>query len=216
MSEYFFSNLKHVALVGLGPDRELSRQSPAEQVWGVNALNLFQPVDVIFNMHDMRKRAPDADLTPEMKQAWDGLDKARDDNIPVISCYEIEGYPNVRAFPIERVVEAFRIDYFTCTSAYMLAFAIGVGVNRMDIFGITGKEAYQHQIPCLSFWLGQAMGRGIDVRTFGYGSDLLRTQPSLSAPVSRQHRYGYDQHPLEAKEFLEGVVGSPIAWEEEE
>lgn len=198
---------KHVALVGMGPDWWLSKETNAEQVWGINSLNLLRQVDILFNMHDIEALAANPDITDAERETYiKSLEKAQKDGTPVVGCYTWDRFSCIQPYPIDLIVEGFGIDYFTCTASYMIAYAVAIGVRRMDLFGITGKEDYEHQGPCLHYWLGQAMGRGIDVRSLGRGSNLLRTQPGLSAPTTRQHRYGYDKYPVGVENFFEELL----------
>lgn len=197
---------KHTAIVGLAPDWVLAKQSPAAEVWGIGALNLFRPVDLLFNMHKLEHQLARGFGTEHVQSTTlYSLNKALKDGTPVYSCETWSRYSNVIPFPLDEVIADTGIDYFTCTAAYMLAYAIYSGVERVDIFGISGRESHQHQHPCLAFWLGVATGRGMDVRSFGTETDLLRTQPRPTAPVARQWKYGYDIHPPGADKFLEEV-----------
>lgn len=204
----------HIALVGLGPGRELHRNlSPrAEQVWGLNAVNLLHPVDLMFNMHRIEEQLAHAphwkDREQECERTIQSLDKAAAGGTPVITCDAWDRYPNMTPYPIDDIVAWAGIDYFTSTSTYALAYALFTGVRRVDLCGITGKENYAHQVPCLSYWMGHARGMGVEIHTHGTDSDLLRADPGIAvAPVLRQTRYGYDwREPYGARAFLESVI----------
>lgn len=179
----------HIALVGKGSGREIARYSNAHQIWGVNDVVLNKiNVDLIFNMHDLN-----SDLA---KKGWekvqDTLDHTRERNIPVFTCFEVPDYPNTHAFPIEKIINYFLIDYFTSTIAYALAYAAYIGVERIDMFGINGMDNHKYQRTGLEYWIGVCMGQDIDVRVFGDFSSLLKTDYSPIAPVGKQWRYGYD------------------------
>ena len=201
----------HIALVGLGPDRGLHKQYPADQVWGINAANLvFDRVDLLFNMHTYPAKFEqmEADGRQEaIDNVTASLDKALADGVPVLSCAPYAHYTNIVPYPIDNIVAALGIDYFACSAAYALAYAFWTGVKRIDIYGVTGKENHEYQHPCLAYWIGRGHGHGVDIRSIGRGSNLLRTDPSPFAPVTRQTRYGFDLHALGAEAFIEKVVG---------
>lgn len=192
----------HIALVGLGPDRGLHRDSPAEQVWGINTFNLHGRADLLFNMHDLRlwdERYADAERFPFWKFTHDSLERATAEGVPVLTCKLDPRYPCLVEYPIDAIIQRFRIDYFTCTVAYALAYAIAAGVERIDMYGITGSENYDNQPPCINYWIGHARGLGVEVFSFGEHSDLLRTENWTWAPREKQWRYGYAEPPEEAK-----------------
>ena len=199
---------EHIALVGLGPDRELCTRTEAEAVWGINTLNLFHPVDVLFNMHELERDLPEEN---DPYRTRESLELALREGTPVVSCSRHPDYPNVVPYPIQTIVEAAGIDYFTCTTAYALAFAVFTGVKRIDLYGLTGTENYEHQHPCLEYWIGRGHGHGVDIRSHGAASRLLRVDIGVeTAPVKSQTRYGYHIHPIGAHEFMESVLGSVL------
>lgn len=77
-------------------------------------------------------------------------------------------------------------DYFTSSIAFMLALAIWEGFEVIDIYGVdlTVGEEYDYQKPCAEFWIGLAMGKGIEVG-IPKGSALLHTA----------WRYGWESEP---------------------
>ncbi len=77
--------------------------------------------------------------------------------------------PGIRhsmAFPHEELQAAFGTRYFTCTVAWLLAFAIHLGCQRIELWGIEvarTKPAHAWERPCLFYWIRQAQRRGIEV-----------------------------------------------------
>lgn len=83
-------------------------------------------------------------------------------------------WPDAIPFPLEAIVLRFG-DYFTCSFAYMLAYALhlheidvaqgGGGIGTIGLWGVdmaVGEE-YSHQKPCAEYWIGMARGMGIEV-----------------------------------------------------
>jgi hypothetical protein len=196
----------HIAIVGFGTGRSLVKKvEDLDELWGINSLNSSVHCDLVFNMHTF----PDIFESSEeykderMVQVQErSFEKACEDGTTVYTCAAWDRYPCLTPYPIDDIVSHFGIDYFTCTAAYALAYAIWKGVGRITLAGITGRESHIHQHPCLAFWLGVAMGRGIAVKSLSGGADLLRTEIQEFAPVLSQWRYGYHMYPPGAdKEF---------------
>lgn len=200
------SNL-HIALVGHGSGKTIVKKLGVDRTWGINALNLFIPCDLLFSMHQWPERfdfwgeGPDRE---RKKQATlDGLKMADKGGTPVFACHTWDAHPCIVPYPIDEVVEFYGIDYFSCSAAYALAYAgYTGGIGRVSLCGITGRENSADQHPCIAYWCGRLNGMGIETISYGGGSDILRTEIQEQAPVSRQWRYGYDHHPPGAdKEF---------------
>jgi len=86
----------------------------------------------------------------------------------VISTRAYKEIPNSVAYPLDKVVEFFGgVRYFTSTIAYAMALAIATKVDRITMPGLNyvndGWE-YASQKPCLDFWAGVAVGRGIQFK----------------------------------------------------
>ena len=129
--------------------------------------------------------------------------------IPIVMTRQFEDVPNCVRYPIERIIEKFGIDYFTSSISLMIAFAISEGFTHVGVWGvdlIVGQE-WDYQKACAEFWLGQAMGRGIEV-----------VLPDKSALLKTLYRYGYEKEPGQGflkLSMLEGKRGR-MAKEREE
>jgi len=84
--------------------------------------------------------------------------------------------PNSVAYPIHEVCEIVfkdfrrgdkRVKYFTSTLAYMIGIAILENFERIEIYGfeLADEIEYVKQKACAEFWIGYALGRGIEVYT---------------------------------------------------
>ena len=95
--------------------------------------------------------------------------------------------------PVDAIVERFGHDYFTQTVAFMAAHAIYEGVDELSVFGcdFAHDSEYQWQRPCMEFWLGVAVGLGVQVYA-----------PPQCDLIKHQARYAYDKLP-EMTENLE-------------
>lgn len=87
-----------------------------------------------------------------------------------------DGMGNVVAFPTNALLAKFP-NYFTNTVSWMIALAIHEGADVIGLWGVDMAHAiseYGEQRPSCEFYLGLAMGRGIEVFV-APESDLLKT-----------------------------------------
>jgi hypothetical protein len=84
--------------------------------------------------------------------------------------------PKSVAYPLHDVVDkvfhSFRrgedtVKYFTSTFAYMVGIAVLEEFERIEIYGFEMSDdiEYVKQKACAEFWLGYAMGQGIEIYT---------------------------------------------------
>ncbi len=87
---------------------------------------------------------------------------------------------------LQRKAQVAFPDYFTSSIAFMLALAIYEGFTTIDLYGIdlTVGEEYDYQKPCAEFWIGFAMGKGIEVGI-----------PAACALLKTKWRYGWESEP---------------------
>ena len=119
--------------------------------------------------------------------------------VPVYTKELDERIPTSVRYPIEEVTERFGIPdldgkkrpYLTSSGDYMVALALLEGVDEIRIAGIElviGTE-YAHQRPGFEFWLGRALGMGVNVVRSPYGSSLL-TGPIYAIETSAPMQQG--------------------------
>lgn len=108
---------------------------------------------------------------------------------------------NTVEYPVDKIVDHFKIKYFMNSIAYMFALAIYEGFERIETYGIDnryftdtgGKMNYNHnwldETHCVEFWAGVAVGRGVEVVT--------TKRSSLMKPVypGDPSMYGYELSP---------------------
>jgi len=86
--------------------------------------------------------------------------------VPVVGSAAHPAIKMSERYPIEDITEFFGIVYFTSTIAYMMADAIYKGYEHIWIDRIMTypqSADYFQQKPCMDYWLGQAMARGVKV-----------------------------------------------------
>jgi hypothetical protein len=95
-------------------------------------------------------------------------------DIPIYMQYWNEEVPKSVAYPLREVCAKFfknirrgdaKIKYFTSTAAYMFGIALLDGFERIELYGfeMAANDEYIEQKGCAEFWIGLAMGLGVEV-----------------------------------------------------
>jgi hypothetical protein len=152
-------------------------------------------IDVLFEMHHMEYWLTITDRLNEI------IDKHP--NTTLLMQQEVPQIKNSKAYPLKEVQEFASHpklrNYFTSTISYMIALAIYLGYEEMDLYGIhmaAEEEEYSLQRSCCEAWLNFGLGHGV-----GYWL------PDESSIMSCDHLYGYEQNKgvlLELMHFQEG------------
>jgi len=106
--------------------------------------------------------------------------------VPIYMQERHEEVPASVRFPKERVMQEYPHRYYTNHVAFMIALALTEGITHLGLFGINyGHETeYGTQRGSCEFWLGIAMGKGVQI-VLPPETTLLRDPPEL---------YGYESH----------------------
>lgn len=103
---------------------------------------------------------------------------------------EIAGKQTI--YPFGDILETYgankkRVRYFTSTAPYLIALAIYRGYERIEMYGfeMSSQEEYGYQKACTEFWLGIAIGKGIEVYL----------PPNCRLLGETEELYGYDKMP---------------------
>jgi hypothetical protein len=114
---------------------------------------------------------------------------------PVYMQKKYKAYPSSVRFPKEKVETLHKLGrYQTFTFSWMLAFAIAEGADRIALFGVdadTGEPLAARA--CLEFWVGYALGRGIDVEVVTPNPRIFRTVHA--AELYSDLQYAYEDEP---------------------
>ena len=174
---------------------ELSREWANEQpddveIWGSNESHIFlKRYDRWFQMHP-RNWNQEKVVASNGKFALDTYGRGQPHvdwltqcGVPVYMQAIDERISTSVVYPLGTITEAMgvpnidgiKFPYLTSTMAYMLALALHEGVGEIRLAGIEmalGTE-YVHQKPCLEFYLGMAIGKGVNVVRSPMGSGML-------------------------------------------
>lgn len=187
-----------ILILGFGPGWEDYPRDYSGEVWGLNmAAVKCERLDRLFiadkfeDKTDIRNgfyvgtlEGERGKKIPISEQGYKDIITAK--NLPVVSCHEYSGMPTLEVYPLKEIVEMFGSDYFSNCIAYMIAYAIYKGVGEIELWGVRQGllTEYAFHKGSVEFWLGMAVGHGVNVKIMG-DSHLLRT------PDSRL--YGYRQ-----------------------
>lgn len=184
-----------VAILGLGPSLgqylEIAKRAGGKHVdetWGINALGDVFNCDRVFHMDDVRVQEARAAANPQGNIAA-MLTWLRKHPGPIYTSRPHDSYPGLVAFPLAEVVDTFGQAYFNSTAAYAVAFAVFLGVKRIEIYGFDFTYPNAHHAEkgraCVEFWLGLAVSRGIDIK-------VPHVSTLLDACTPEERLYGFD------------------------
>ena len=169
------SQHKKIAIVCGAPSSEMLAPFDDEswEIWVLgNRLDkhLSNRVTRIFEIHDDLSEHAD----PKAYAEW--LVKQK---IPMVvgEAFPIQDQDHVEVFPFDAARKLFGRTYLTSSSAYMMAYAVLQGANKIGVYGVdmaVDDNEYFWQRPCMEAWIGFAKGKGIDVRVHE-NSPVLRS-----------------------------------------
>ena len=162
--------MRTVALVGKSPlTRGLVTESLADEIWGAGTSYIDTRLDRLYEVHPLYQ------LKSGHYKAghWDWL--TTQDEVRVLMLEPSEEVPAAEKYPVPAAValcaEMTRATggpqkVFTSSFDFMLAAAILEDWDRVELYGFdiaTKNTEYLYQVPGVAYWLGQAVGRGIEV-----------------------------------------------------
>ena len=126
---------KRVAMVGLGPsanafwleNSQFNEPVPYDSVWVVNRAAVSFRHDASFDMHDLREMVV---KYPNEQRRFATADR------PIITLAHYPEFPQSVAFPIPEVLAYIKHDILNSTPAYMVAYAMMIGVKELYLYGM--------------------------------------------------------------------------------
>jgi hypothetical protein len=208
------SRPKRVAIVALGVSAQTfiqeymsthNMRNPYDEVWALNRGLRGYPHDKLFVMDDLRWLERKDKVYAKMLQKHDK---------PIITCFAYPDYPMSVEYPLQDVGECIKDDVFAVnTVAYMVAYAIYIGVEEFAIFGAdfsypdgsTAESGGQ----AVAYLLGMAKERGLR-HILPQTTTLLYANKVIVAPNGRTFRESYGYHRrremAEADEKKKGIA----------
>lgn len=161
---------KTVAMVGMAStSRSFAPfDNPDIPIWALNEsatpkFDYLKRVDRIYQLH------PDWDFLRPYNHNYEDYPKWIKEKHPfeIVMQEKYQFVPSAIRYPIEDIINKFgkRALYFTSSAPYLIAHALYEGYQRIEMYGfeMAADEEYANQKPCTEFWLGAAIGMGVDV-----------------------------------------------------
>jgi hypothetical protein len=189
------TGVRKIALVGSAPSIDATPwHDPTWEIWAhATVHSLCTRVDRYFDLHPW-KWITEKDVPGYVQ--W-----LKQTKTPVYLQEQRADVVSSLRFPKERLLAEWP-EYFTSHAAWMIALALSEGVTHLGFFGIhyAGDEEHQEQRPGCEFWMGVALGRGVQLV-------IPPDNPLLKEPKWRL--YGYRSHEGKVHKRTEGYVPTP-------
>lgn len=159
-----------VALIGKGPSRKLAPyKGQGVTTWGVNDIVAKRECDVCFWMdrHLMHDTQTDKLIVTAVNHT----------KTPMYSVHPWDDVQTCIVYPRNEIAGRFGTDYFSDSCCYMIALAIYQGFTHLSLYGFEygWGTKYEVEKPCVSMWLGIALGMGLSISLYGDECELFKT-----------------------------------------
>ena len=221
----------HIVILALGPTwyqcprRNLLPKPPECEVWGINTIyRNYAGLDKLFMMHDIR--------TEILLNDFDFVNTVNKEGFPVYTAGDYQCLANNVVYPIEEILEEFKVGFFMNSLTYMFALAIMQKPEMISLFGIDMRPDSQYEWHinekgCVEFWCGAAVSRGIKLNipkesyvlrramTGAFYGFMPRKTPDglvYMVPTNDRRKYGrYKLIPIddEGNELAEPTIVTP-------
>ena len=180
---------KTVAIIGSHPKTrgEFDFDREDVDVWVFNEAckeEFVKRADGVFQLHKPVIWRSETNRNDKNHYKW-----LKSGETPVVYMQEkYDDVPMSERYPIEEVLAlAPGLAYFTSSVSYAIALAIYKGYTNIEIYGVemaTNTE-YAHQRPGVAFWVGIAVGRGINVEFHGelFHSPMYGYEGDIQIPL---------------------------------
>lgn len=176
--------MREIIILGSGPKWDTCPFD--KETWVVGKMLAVYPdkpirADMIFALDDLEHLLTIRRGVFTRQQFIDRINKA---GVPYFSSQPHPEISLSREYPLKEVMDALKVPYFANTIAYMIAYAIHQQVTSISLYGVAqmGAHEYVAEKGCVEFWLGMAMGMGIQVSV---------ETPSLLMRNTSEYPYGY-------------------------
>ena len=145
-----------------------------KEVWGCNnTIRTEKKVDKHFFFDDL------ATFDPKVMHIQDLIGNSHEtEHITTFKNAQLCSRIGVLAtvYPIDEVIRKFGRAYFANTVCYMIAYAMYMGIKKMNLYGIDHLtwQSYIVERCGVEYWLGRAEQSGIEI-DIAEGSALLKT-----------------------------------------
>lgn len=183
-------------MVGLGPSAnafwlegaQFNEAPNYDAVWVVNRAAVSFRHDAAFDMHDLR------DMVREYPNEMRRFVTAER---PIITLAHYPEFPMSVEYPIAEVLDIVKCDILNSTPAYMMAFAIAIGVKEIYLYGMDFHYENLDRAEAggqgMAYWLGYCQAKGINYRIPNTSSLLDAYRVRLVNDQPMRPLYGYSE-----------------------
>jgi len=168
----FKKESENIFILGRGSSlvRCPAKKPEKTEYWGCSNIYKVREIDKLFIMHNI--------YDTQFNRDKDLIKNVNKKDFPVYTLGKYEELKNNIAYPMEGVIKEFGISYFLNSISYILPLAIMQKPKNIILFGVdmsfgTKIEYMKKEKACLEFWIGVAIGRGVNVQ-ITQESTLLR------------------------------------------
>ena len=178
-----------ILILGFGPGWTDYPQDYDGEVWSLNIAHLMCPrIDRLFIADKISDKTAIREGFYTEQFGEDKGEKTSIDEegykqriterrLPFVSCHPYPDVPTYEPYPLKEVVQRFGNAYFANCIAYMLAYALlHDNVKEIELWGVKQGmlTEYMYHKGSVEFWIGVAVGKGVDIKIVG-DSQLLKT-----------------------------------------
>ena len=164
--------MKDLTILSMGPSRT-DCPFQTKELWGVYRCILEPDLqdkkfDKLFCVDGINQSINDHPPI-EIKSITKSIEKAKELGIPMVGFRQYD-WPT-EYYPLKEIVRKLKCNNFGPTPSWMIAYALYLGYERIELYGIDqGPDlAYLLGKDKMAFWIGYAIGMGVDVH-LGLGS----------------------------------------------
>ena len=128
----------------------------------------------------------------------------------------------IESYPLQAIQEWSGSNYFLCSTAYMIAYAIYTGEKEIMLYGMDMEDSdeYRTQRANVAYWIGFGRAKGCTIKTatglteppFLYGYDSERMTATIKALTERRDSAREKAVSTEGKE-KEQWIGAMVAYD---
>jgi hypothetical protein len=169
---------RNIAIVGTGDGWQ---ECPFDRESWVIAKSIMMKtppkrIDMMFNMDPLDEMAS-FDKHSRFRAVYtkeEFIKRINEIGVPFVTS---KAHPDVKRsleFPLKEVFRKYGVMYFTNTISFMIAYAMYLGVDSIEFWGVNqaGAMEYLTERKGVEFWLGLAAGTGVRIEIKG-NSPLL-------------------------------------------
>jgi hypothetical protein len=187
---------ERVAMVGLGPSAnafwleqaQFNEPAPFDAVWVCNRAACSFRHDCSFDMHDLRKMVTQY---PNEQRRLVMAEK------PLITLRQYPEYPMTVEYPVLDVMSFIKHDILNSTPAYMVAYALMIGVKELLLYGMDFHYENLDRAEAggqgFAYLLGMAQAMGVNYRIPSTSSLLDAYKVQLVDGQPMRPLYGYHE-----------------------